>query len=116
MQKELFPKEEKPNDQHLWNQFIKLGEMIGDGLHEEPDGKWISREYKQLAKILVPEIKESLAETRKIKNQTIDEQVKKLLDKFKSKCCNVDLKQARSGSLIVYCSKCNHRYKAVKSK
>ena len=33
-------------------QLIKLGDMIGDGLHLEPDGKWISREYRQVAKAL----------------------------------------------------------------
>jgi len=39
-----------------WNQFCRLGEMIGDGLHYED--KWISKEYKRLAKILLPETQE----------------------------------------------------------
>lgn len=43
------------NDKFLWNQFCRLREMIGDGLHhEEP---WISKEYKKLQKILIPETK-----------------------------------------------------------
>ena len=42
-------------NEHLWRQFEKLGEMMGDGLHHEADGKWISVEYKKLAKILCPE-------------------------------------------------------------
>lgn len=36
-------------NEHLWRQFEKLGEMMGDGLHHEADGKWISVEYKKLA-------------------------------------------------------------------
>ena len=36
-----------------WNQFCRIGEMMGDGLHYEADGKWISKEYKRLAKILL---------------------------------------------------------------
>lgn len=35
---------------HLHRQLVKLGDMMGDGLHLEPDGKWISKEYKQGAK------------------------------------------------------------------
>ena len=101
-------------DKHLWEQFIRLGEMIGDGLHNEPDGKWISRDYRKLSKILVPEIKEAETAQRKMKNQHIDEQIKKLIEKIKSKCCNADLTQSRSGSLIVYCSKCKGRFKAKK--
>jgi hypothetical protein len=30
------------DNEHLWRQFCKLGEMMGDGLHYEPDGKWIA--------------------------------------------------------------------------
>lgn len=113
----LFPVEQKPDpNKHLWDQFIKLGEMIGDGAHEEPGGKWMSREYKKLSKILVPEIKEAETNFRQIKNKAIDEKIKLLLEKMKSTCCNSDFKQARSGSLIVYCFLCNKRYKATTSK
>ena len=31
------------DNEHLWRQFCRLGEMMGDGLHYEPDGKWIER-------------------------------------------------------------------------
>lgn len=55
----LFPiahpnKIERENE-HEWRQFCRLGEMMGDGLHHEPDGKWIVKEYRKLAKILLPE-------------------------------------------------------------
>jgi len=39
---------------HLSRQLIKLGDMMGDGLHyEEP---WIAKEYKKVSKALYPEI------------------------------------------------------------
>ncbi len=92
-----------------WQQFAKLGEMIGDGMHhEEP---WISKEYKKLSRLLVPEIKEAEKEKRKLKGQRINEQMAKLLLIKFCKCGGL-LVQARSGSKICYCSKCNARYKA----
>ena len=30
--------------------------MMGDGLHIEPGGKWITKEYNKLAKILIPDL------------------------------------------------------------
>lgn len=36
----------------LLNQLVKLGDMMGDGLHHEPDGKWIEKEYRKIAKQL----------------------------------------------------------------
>ena len=33
----------------LHQQLIRLGDMIGDGLHLEPDGKWIEKEYRSVA-------------------------------------------------------------------
>lgn len=117
MQQELFEKPEKPkiNDDFLWNQFTKLGEMIGDGLHYEPDGKWITREYNKLARMLVPELKEEAKERRKIKAQKVNEKMVVLLEK--SPCvCGGKLIQSRSGSKVAYCEKCNKRYKATKKK
>ena len=40
------------DDEYLHRQLIHLGDMMGDGLHLEPDGKWISREYKKILKTL----------------------------------------------------------------
>jgi hypothetical protein len=97
-------------DELAWRQFCRLGEMIGDGLHyEEP---WISKEYKRLAKILLPiteEEKEYKAEIRKIKNSSINKQV---AERIKSdRCvCGGELKQARSGSKSVACVSCHKRY------
>jgi hypothetical protein len=42
------------NRDYLHRQLIKLGDMMGDGLHhEEP---WIAKEYTKIAKILYPEM------------------------------------------------------------
>jgi len=99
-------------NEHLWNQFIRLGDMMGDGLHYEPDGKWITREYKKLYKILCPPTEEEKSrqkEVRQNKNKRIDEQI---LEKLKSDRCNCgsELKQTRSGAKIVQCIVCEKKY------
>lgn len=100
-----------------WNQFCKLGEMMGDGLHNEPDGKWITKDYNRLAKILIPELKEESKERRRLKAISIDSQMVKLIEKIKCSCGG-NLKQARSGSKVAYCQNedCKKRYKANKKK
>ena len=96
----------------LHNQLVKLADMMGDGLHYEPDGKWISKEYKKIFNQLYPEQKK---EARKNKSDRTNEQMKKLLE-IKSCSCGGKLKQSRSGSKIVYCEFCNKRLKAVTKK
>lgn len=98
-----------------WHRFCRLGEMIGDGLHHEPDGKWITRDYNRLAKILVPEIKEAKKEQRRLKAINVNKQIDTLLQTKKCSCGG-DLIQKRSGTKIVYCKICNSRYKAVTKK
>lgn len=119
MNNSLFP-EDKPKreNEHEWNQFCRLGEMIGDGLHNEPDGKWIIKEYKRLMLLLNPDIKESLAKKKKEKNEIINNQILKIIatNKCRQKDCDGQLYQIRSGSKIIYCSKCNARYKVISSK
>lgn len=95
----------------LHNQLIKLGDMIGDGLHNEPDGRWIEKEYKKIAKIVIPELREQEKERRKKKAIHIDEQMIKLLS-WKKCDCGGNLKQSRSGSKVGYCEKCNARWVA----
>lgn len=100
-------------NEHEWQQFIKLGDMMGDGLHyEEP---WIAKEYKRLAKILVPEIKEAGQKRIKAKAERINEQMLSLLSTKTCKCGG-SLRQSGSGSLIAYCNNCNSRYKAISKK
>lgn len=116
MQQDLFnqdkPPEKKPeHDAFMWNQFAKLGEMIGDGEHNEPGGAWISREYRKLMHILVPETREIEREQRKLKAINIDLQMQNLMELKKCECGGT-LKQARSGSKVAYCTDCNCRFKA----
>jgi hypothetical protein len=95
-------------------QFCRLGEMIGDGLHNEPDGRWISKEYARLSKLLFPKTKEEkefTAKVRKSKNEALDIKMKELLASKECKCGG-SIKQSRSGSLVAYCEKCKARYSA----
>ena len=94
-----------------WRQFCKLGEMIGDGLHYEDP--WISKEYRRLQKILIPETKEEKEYKRKcrqLKNDNINSQIIELLKSDRCKC-GAELKQVRSGSKTVKCIKCGRSYK-----
>lgn len=99
----------KENNDFLWNQFIKLGEMIGDGLHyEEP---WISKEYRKLAKILLPPTEEE-KQWKKERLEKLDSQVKERLQKDNCAKCGSKLKQTRKGSKTVICTneECKARY------
>jgi hypothetical protein len=108
---------DKERNDFLWRQFCKLGEMMGDGLHYEQDGKWIAKEYRELAKILLPpndEYKRLSTLRRKQKNESVDS---KMVELTKIKCeCGGTLKQARSGSKVAYCIDCKSRYKATVKK
>lgn len=106
---------EQRENQDLWNRFIRLGDMMGDGLHYEPDGKWIEREYNKLARILIPEIKEADKQKRRNKSIRVNQQMDALLQNKKCECGG-KLEQRRSGTIVVYCSVCNARYKAVTKK
>lgn len=114
MQQQLFNNEKiipENENKSLWDQFARLGEMMGDGLHHESDGKWISRDYKKLSKILIPEIKEVEKKRRKRKAEKVQEQMQKLLSDNKCKCGGI-LIQKRKGTKVCYCSECDQRYKA----
>lgn len=87
--------------------------MMGDGLHHEPDGKWIEREYRRTLKALDPDIYKDM---RKHKANSIDKQMAALLAEKKSSCCDAALRQSRKGSKVAYCTKCNNRFKAKSTK
>lgn len=102
------------SNQHLWDRFARLGDMIGEGDHDNMAE--INREYKKLMLILIPEIKEDLKTARILKNKRLDLQIKeKLNTEFCGKCEGA-LVQTRSGSLVVKCSVCSTKYKFNKSK
>lgn len=102
------------DDSHLWDRFCKLGEMMGDGLHWEEDGKWISKEYNKLSRILLPDMHKDI---RKAKADAINKQMAFLL--AKSACsCGGKLIQKKKGTKVSYCEVCNNRYvaKAVRKR
>ena len=95
---------DKQDREFLINQLIKLGDMMGDGLHYEPDGAWISREYRKIFKKLYPEMfpKKDLSK----RNKSVD----KWCLSHKCQLCGGDLKQTKKGSLRVICLKCNQKF------
>ena len=96
----------------LMNQLVRLGDMMGDGLHHEPDGKWIEREYGQVMRALYPGI---YRRKRQAKNALIDKNMAALV--AKKRCtCGAGLKQKRSGSRRLACTACPKEYKAVRGK
>lgn len=111
-QKELFVPDENPNlseaaRDRLSNQLIKLGDMMGDGLHhEEP---WIAREYRQTLKALYPDIfKRQRAERAAMINRNM---AALLAEK---KCpCGGTLKQTRAGTRACACTACGRKFKAI---
>lgn len=104
------------NNDFEWNQFIKLGDMMGNGLHLEPGGKWITKEYNKLAKILIPDLAITSKKVRQETNQRLNESIQKRLEEVKCPECNSELKQTRSGSKKVKCTGCDFKgtFKAKK--
>ena len=88
--------ERDEHQKHLWEQFYRLGERIGDGDLEGSEKKWFNREYSRLARILIPELKEQDKEKRAAKAKNINEQMTKLLSEKKCQCGGY-YKQSRSG-------------------
>lgn len=96
----------------LHNQLIKLGDMMGGGLHHEADGRWISREYKKISKALMPEF---FADQRKKKRASVDTQISKLVAE-KNCPCGGQLRQTRKGCKTLECQSCHKRYVATSKK
>lgn len=93
------------DEEMLEDRLVRLGDMIGDGLHLEPGGKWIEREYKKTLKAL------GLLEPTKRKSNS-DKIDKFMIKRLKEvKCtCGSELIQSRSGSFIGKCSKCDKKF------
>ena len=95
---------------HLGNQLIKLGDKMGDGLHLEPDGKWISKEYRKVAKALGYIKKADRSERIKAINSRM---IKRVAD-VKCQACHGELKQTRSGSKRAKCQTCGWLWQLLK--
>lgn len=89
----------------LEDRLVHLGDMMSDGLHLEPGGKWIEKEYKETLKAL------GLLEPVKRKNNSekINEFMAKRLKEVKC-TCGSELVQSRSGSFIGRCVKCGKKF------
>lgn len=102
---------EKTKDR-LYGYLIKLDDMMGDGLHHEPDGKWIKKEYKDVMKALGigPQLQ------RKDNTQVINKFMVGRIAAVQCLKCKGKLKQTRSGSTIGKCVDCGARYRLMKIK
>lgn len=100
---------------HLHWQLVKLGDMMGDGLHLEPGGKWISRDYNKVAKALgllkeTPAQKEMKAKKRAM----IDERMQQRVSEVSCKKCEGELKQTRKGSKRAQCVGCGAKFQLLR--
>lgn len=94
----------------LHDQLIKLGDMMGDGLHHEADGRWISTEYRKVCKAL------GYIKPKKRNVEGINKRINEKLIADKCPKCEGQLKQTRSGSLKVKCESCQSIFVYKKSK
>ena len=87
----------------LHRQLIRLGDMLGDGLGDEPDGAWIKKEYRQVAKAL------GYSMPRRDNSVSINARVAKFLENNRCKCGGA-LRQTRKGAMRVVCGSCCNTY------
>jgi hypothetical protein len=93
---------------HLHNQLIKLGDMMGDGLHLEPDGKWISSEYRKICKTL------GYIKPTKRNVSGINERMAQRTKDVSCGKCGGNLIQTRSGSKRAKCESCGAKWQLLK--
>jgi hypothetical protein len=88
----------------LHRDLVRLGDMMGDGMHLEPGGSWIAADYRRVARALGYGPKRS--NTAEAINAAMAERLKV------TPCpnCSGTLKQTRSGSKRAACSACQQRY------
>lgn len=89
----------------LEDRLVRLGDMMGDGLHLEHGGKWIEREYKQTLRalgILKPA-------KRKRNSDRVNEFMTERLKEVRC-TCGSELVQSRSGSFIGKCKRCGKKF------
>lgn len=91
----------------LCSQLVKLGDMMGDGLHFEPDGKWIPAEYRRVAKALGIKMP---SKPRANNSAAINEHMAQRVLDVSCRECGGKLKQTRSGSTRAACTQCGNRY------
>jgi hypothetical protein len=103
-------KPSKETEARLHHQLVKLGDMMGDGLHHEPDGKWINKEYRQTLKALG-----MLPKTKKANNsEAINARMIERVNDVPCGKCQSKLKQTRSGSKRAICISCGGKWQLLK--
>ena len=93
----------------LHNQLVKLGDMLGDGLGDEPDGAWIKREYRAVAKAL------GYGPPRRNNTALINSRVAQFLENNRCDCGGA-LRQTRKGAMRVVCGSCCNTYQLKAAK
>lgn len=90
------------DNEFLWSQFIRLGEMLGDGDCDS----WVGKEYKRVARQL------GLVKNKPRKNNSkqIDEFMEKRIEQVNCSKCNGKLKQSRKGSFVGVCINCGAKF------
>lgn len=100
---------------HLHSQLVKLGDMIGDGLHLEPGGKWIGKEYRKIARALGYTTPRKSRKRNPDSIKEIDRQMAGRVAEVECPQCKGHLlKQTRSGSMTAACTSCGARYKLLR--
>lgn len=89
--------------QFLHNQLVKLGDMLGDGLGDEPDGAWIKKEYRAVLKAL------GYGPPRRNSSASINSRVARFLENNRCECGGA-LRQTRKGAMRVTCGSCCNTY------
>lgn len=97
---------------HLHRQLVKLGDMMGDGLHHEPGGKLIEKEYRQVANALGY----IQPKPRSNNSKAINEAMSKVLEVTSCPGCGGKLKQTRSGAKRAQCVDCQGKFQFGKVK
>ncbi|EJF0838612.1 zf-TFIIB domain-containing protein [Klebsiella pneumoniae] len=100
---------------HLHSQLVKLGDMIGDGLHLEPGGKWISSEYRKIARALGYSAPRKSHKRNPEGIKEIDRlMAQRVAEEECPSCKALLLEQTRSGSMTAACTRCGGRYKLLR--
>lgn len=85
---------------------VRLGDMMGDGLHHEPDGRWITAAYRRVMRALGHTL------PRRNNSDSINRSMSEFLAKTPCPKCGGTLKQNRSGSKRAGCAGCGALFQA----
>lgn len=105
----LITEARKTRKEDALRRLVKLGDMMGDGLHYEPGGEWITREYRQAMK------NAGLTPQKPRDTEGIDDFMQKRT--IQEKCnCGGALAQTRKGSFRAMCVNCGLKYQLGRRK